>query len=179
MPKPLTAKYWPVSLTVLALASSACSAPVQTPARQAQLTLTDPKTKCTLVVPAKWAAKTVSWTGKCLKNQSSNNGVARMMTGSKVVAIFYGTAFNGAPKAGVIEFIGKDSDGKKSAFELIPTREIHTKDPDGKENGGVVQFINAYDAINAFADTLDKAGNKPSADYYRSKTNDISLYFGE
>jgi hypothetical protein len=134
---------------------------------------------CAFLIPSSLSAKSSSWSGSCKNKRANGLGVARMMTGSKVAAIFYGTAVNGVPKAGVIEFIGKDSDGKKSAFELIPATEIHTKDADGKENGGVVQFINAYDAINGFADTLDKAGNKPSADYYRSKTNDISLYFGE
>lgn len=141
--------------------------------------LTDAKTKCTLVVPAQWAVNTMAWSGTCIENRATSSGVARLLADRKVVAIYYGTVINGTPKAGIIEFIGKDADGKKSAFELFPATEIHTKDPDGKENGGVVQFINAYDAANAFAEAFAKMGNTASADYYRGKSNAISLYFND
>jgi hypothetical protein len=161
-----------VAFLIAAIGSHASS-------RQVKAASNNQASACEFALSSSLNAQSIRWSGSCKNKRANGLGVARLMTGSKVLAIFYGTAFNGAPKAGVIEFIGKDSDGKKSAFELIPAREIHTKDPDGKENGGVVQFINAYDAINGFADTLDKAGNKPSADYYQSKTNDISLYFGE
>ncbi len=134
---------------------------------------------CVLTSPTAWGGKTMTWSGACKDKRAEGTGVARLLVNGKVIALYYGTSGNGAPKDGIVELIGKDSNGKKSSFELIPESEIHTKDPSGKEDGGVVQFINAYDAIKVHADELEKAGNPASAAYYRNKPTHITLYFGE
>jgi hypothetical protein len=134
---------------------------------------------CKLTVPATWGAKTVSWLGACRNLKAEGSGIARILNNGKVSVLYFGTARNGLLSAGIVEFLGKEKNGKASSFDLIPAKEIILKTSTGEETGGIIQFINAYNAINATADKFEKSGNKPSADYYRAKSNDISLYFGE
>jgi hypothetical protein len=165
------------------LIASMCIASIATVCHAASptkpVTSTGNASNCKLTVPATWGAKSVSWLGACRNQKAEGSGIARILNNGKVSVLYFGTARNGFLSAGIVEFLGKEKNGKASSFDLVPAKEITLKTSTGEETGGVVQFINAYNAINATADKFEKTGNKPSADYYRAKSNDISLYFGE
>jgi hypothetical protein len=159
-------------ISSIATVCHAASTPKTVPA-------TSNASNCKLTVPVTWGAKSVSWLGACRNQKAEGSGIARVLNNGKVSVLYFGTARNGLLSAGIVEFLGKEKNGTASSFDLVPAKEIILKTTTGEETGGVIQFINAYNAINATADKFEKAGNKPSADYYRAKSNYISLYFGE
>jgi hypothetical protein len=136
---------------------------------------TDKKSGCTFSVPASWGSNTMSWSGACKNKQVMGNGVARFMKGNKVVASWFGEVKNGTSYSGVLEYLDSSTSGNKKLYKL------HVPQAPGIIDDGMLPIKaleKAADAANALASQFEKTGNKASAKYYRSKSDEIRYLMG-
>jgi hypothetical protein len=160
----------------LCVALSTNTASAETQKNTLSITASDKKTGCTLSVPQMFATKPVTaeqppaqkpwgsaqmlWSGACKNKRATGNGVARMMSGSRVIGTWYGDAKDGAMTTGVIE----DRYGYE-AGTFVKNRLTSPQDM-AAERAAIERAKIAADAL---AKSFKKSGNIASAKYYSDR----------
>jgi hypothetical protein len=151
----------------------------------------DGKTGCILMVPTMhanppltseeqapptlWGSKSMSWSGECINGKANGTGVARMISGGKVIGAWYGNVSQGQFDMGVIE----DSNSFDTAeYKNAALISLDRSDSNIARSDQAQSF--AKKGLNEFITTLETAGNEASAQYYREILETIeSLNEGE
>jgi hypothetical protein len=162
-----------LSLNLLAIAAFlvlTSLAPVSVSAKpQSSLALIDSSSQCVLEVPPQWKTTKMVWSGLCKSKLAQGNGVARIMLGATVVGAWYGDVENGKITTGVLEQGNKHQLGTfDSNFDLLSI--------DGMEPNRAMTA--AGKAADALAKSYEKSGNKKSAQFYRTKADDLRYLTG-
>jgi hypothetical protein len=157
-------------------ASSAVAA--GTPIQPASVVTVDKTTGCTLKIPQSWGSKIMTWSGGCKNKLADGNGVARILSGGKVVTTWYGDVKTGMPDFGVKETTEGREMGRFANGNFIDTDEYYNQknlapgiDPVRKAMVDALSRGSA--AAKALGDKFEKSGNKASAAYYRKKAEEI------
>jgi hypothetical protein len=153
----------------------------------ATIAATDKKSLCTLTVPQKyattpitsdptppakvWGSPMMSWSGPCVGKKANGNGVARMLSGGKVIGTWYGDTKNGILDSGVIE------DGY--GYEAV--RFVGGKPVLASDNADEAKMIaRAKIAVKNLIKSFEKSGNRASAAFYRDRQQALeSMALGE
>ncbi len=144
------------------------------------VTATDRNTGCKMVVPKlyattpqtaepqpplkPWGQPVMHWSGNCANKRAEGNGVARMMSGGKVIGVWYGSVTHGILSAGVIE----DSYGYEA---MIFANGRFSPPSDPAAEGRIIAA--AKTAAEDIARGFEKAGNAGSARFYRERAKAI------
>ncbi len=145
----------------------------------ASLPVAGNNTGCTLTVPARWGAKTMTWSGACKNKRAHGNGVARMLANGKPVSTWYGDVSNGAPAFGVHETaegleMGKFVNGGFLSSDAYYTGKENPADGDPARQAFIHALGRGAMAAEALAAKFAQQGNKASAAYYRKKAEQIN-----
>ncbi len=162
-----------------------------TDATETLVLATDAKTACTLMVPAMhanppvtaeeqappiaWGSKNMSWSGPCTNGKANGTGVARMLSGGRVIGAWYGSAIEGNLEMGVIE------DG--NSFDTAENKNDKLVSLD-RSDENIARYDQAQSlakqAVSELISGFEKSGNAASAQYYSDIQNTIqSLNAGE
>jgi hypothetical protein len=164
---------------LLGAALAVCAQPAKPAvAAPTMVALADKDNPCILNVPAAWQAKSMTWSGQCKDKLAEGNGVARMLSGNRVMATWYGDAKNGAPSFGVLESGGSFQMGKFANGDFLPSEAYfksgqNPADGDPGRAASVEALAKGSKAANALSAQYLKAGNKASAVFYRKKAQKL------
>lgn len=155
---------WPFKAWLLSAALCLAPAAAQaTPADNAAV-LVGPAA-CRIGVPAGWSPRDLRWSGACRDGRAEGRGVLREFVAGKVARIFFGRLLAGQAQLGVIE----QPDGYV-AGRFVSGQALR----DGDRNTLIDAFEEARAAAEQLAEAYQRAGNAPSARFYREKARQLA-----
>ncbi len=134
---------------------------------------------CSFAIPADMHPGTPEWLGPCAGNHAEGVGVLRVAQRNGKAELFYGRFHAGLPVRGIFG----DSEGNIStpthSFSPRTNHSVDDNDTSHPAGQDATLWTLAAEAARTAATHYDTLGNRPSADFYRTRAKIFSQGPGE